>query len=382
MKRIVSGIVMSFGSFFVVNAQDNPQKTNELKEVAIVKEKKAVEQKADRTIFEFASQSHLNSGSVLEGMRKLPGLVASEVAGMMYQGKQLDVFMDARPLNISSNELTAFLEGMPANSVERIEIITSPGAEFPATSGGAILNIITSKKAKNYLSATYTNSTNFTFYDNLRARTSNSLLLNAKNKYFGWQFNVGQNYAERALWSSVVKNENNVATVLSKNEADRINRGTFAKSALTFDLGKDRLLLNYDLFYNKNNSYTNASGTLANNTPFLTSDKGDTKNLRQDAVVTYQKRFNDKGKKLDFKFNYNQNKVDFGLNSYITNTDILDNASTQRLYNFKADYSQPLKILEEGKISFGTLYEELLFETKSFGETNLDYRKKNSSHLY
>jgi hypothetical protein len=33
---------------------------------------------------------------------------------------------------------------MPANAIEKIEI-TQPGAEFPATSGGAILNIITNK---------------------------------------------------------------------------------------------------------------------------------------------------------------------------------------------------------------------------------------------
>lgn len=72
---------------------------------------------------------------------------------MMYQGKQLDVFMDGRPLNISTTELNAFLEGMPANAIEKLKIITQPGVEFPATSGGAILNIITNKNAKNYLSA-------------------------------------------------------------------------------------------------------------------------------------------------------------------------------------------------------------------------------------
>nr|WP_305069611.1 hypothetical protein [Flavobacterium covae] len=170
---------MSFATY----SQENKEKTNELKEVAIVKEKKAIEQKADRTIFEFASQAHLNSGSVLEGIKKLPGLVASDLAGMMYQGKQLDVFLDGRPLNISTNELNAFLEGLPANSVEKIEVITNPGAEFPATSGGAILNIVTNKKAKNYLTATYTNSSNFTSYDKNRWRTNNSILLSAKNKF-------------------------------------------------------------------------------------------------------------------------------------------------------------------------------------------------------
>jgi len=383
MKKTIATTWLILIGISISNAQESTQnskeKSNQLNEISIVKEKKAVEQKSDRTIFEFASQSHLNSGSVLEGIKKLPGLVASEVAGMMYQGKQLDVFMDGRPLNISSNELNAFLEGMPANSVERIEIITNPGAEFPATSGSAILNIITNKKAKNYLSATYTNSTNFTLYENLRSRTNNSLMLNSKNKYFGWQFNVGQNYAERALWSSVIKKENDMTTTLSKTDADRINRGTFAKSALTFDLGSDRLLLNYDLFYNKNNSYTDAFGTLADDTTFETSDKGDTKNLRQDAVVTYQKRFSDKTKKLDFRFNYNQNEVDFGLKSYLSSTNDLNNTSAQRVYNFKADYSQPIKILDEGKISFGTLYEELLFDTKNQGISNLEYRRRTAS---
>ena len=190
MKTIPYCIVLLF-SFFLISAQETPKKTTELSEISITKEKKAVEQKADRTIFDFAGQAHLNSGSVLEGLKKLPGLIMSDVAGMMYQGKQLDVYMDGRPLNISSNELNAFLEGMPANAVERIEVITQPGAEFPATSGGAIINIITSKKAKNYLSATYTTGLNFTSYDKLRTRFNNSVLLNAKNKYFGWQLNLG-----------------------------------------------------------------------------------------------------------------------------------------------------------------------------------------------
>ena len=87
-------IILFFSSFITVFAQEKKEKVTELKEVTITKEKKAIEQKADRTIFDFAGQAHLNSGSVLEGLKKLPGLIISEVAGMMYQGKQLDVFMD------------------------------------------------------------------------------------------------------------------------------------------------------------------------------------------------------------------------------------------------------------------------------------------------
>ena len=152
MKKNYFLSMFFLGAIFTLSAQEETKKAVELNEVAIVKTKKAIEQKADRTIFDFSGQPSLNSGSVLEGIKKLPGLIASDVAGMMYQGKQLDVFMDGRPLNITSNELNSFLEGMPANAIEKIEIITQPGAEFPATSGGAIMNIITNKNAKNYLS--------------------------------------------------------------------------------------------------------------------------------------------------------------------------------------------------------------------------------------
>lgn len=375
MKKKILVVIINLIGFSIGFAQEKSKGIKELDEVLITKNKKAIEQKADRTIFDFSSQAHLNSGSVLEGLKKLPGLIVSEVAGMMYQGKQLDVYMDARPLNISSNELNAFLEGMPANAVERIEVITQPGAEFAATSGGAVINIITSKKSKNYLSATYSSGLNFTTYDKLRSRFNNSLLLSAKNKYFGWQLNLGQSYRESNLKSSITKDENDATTNLSQTDADRVTRSNYAKSALTFDFKNDRLLLNYDVNYNNNDAFIEGNGF-----GFVSSsDVSKTKVLRQDAVATYQKRFNDKNKKLDFKFNFARNDNDFNLQSVILNTAVLDNVALQDFYNFKIDYSQPIKILDQGKFSFGTLYETLFFETKNKGITNLDYQRRTAA---
>ena len=108
MKNTYLIALTMIGNFYILSAQTISEKAMELNEVAITRTKKAVEQKADRTIFNFSEQPSLNTGSVLEGIKKLPGLIASDIAGMMYQGKQLDVFMDGRPLNISSTELNAF----------------------------------------------------------------------------------------------------------------------------------------------------------------------------------------------------------------------------------------------------------------------------------
>ena len=345
-------------------------KTAELKEVVVGSKKKSIDQRADRTIFDFSEQSHLNSGSLMEGLKKLPGLIVSDVAGMMYQGKQLEVFMDARPLNIFSNELTSYLESLPANSIEKVEIITQPGAEFPATSGGAIINIITSKNAKKYLSATYSNGYSYTKYDQSRHRLNNSLLLNSKNKWFGWQIQAGQNYNE-GYQRTNFRNEN---VVLSKNVSDRINRFYFFKTGLKFDFKKDRLLVNYDFSTSNNNALVDASGV-----GFQTSDKSNNELDRNDVAINYQKRFTDKSKKLDFRFNANSVKNDFELMNRTSGNSVLDNGFNQLFYQFKTDYSQDLSVLDKTKFSSGILADKLEFEALNLGVTNLDYQRTTLS---
>ncbi|ANF50943.1 TonB-dependent receptor [Chryseobacterium glaciei] len=400
MKKTIFVLSVIGSMFTYAQEKTNSQiKEKEIEGVVLTKTKKAVEQKADRTIFDFSEQPQLNNGNVLEGIKKLPGLISTDIAGMMYQGKILDVYLNGRPLNITSNELNSFLEGMPANSVDRIEVITQPGAEFPATSGGAIMNIITNKNANKYLTATYSGNYSFTNYDKFRNRTTNSLNLNARNKIFGWQLNVGQNYRESML--------NGQQDELLTSNTSRYGRGYFAKSGLTFDLGQDRLLLNYDIYHNNNDNYTLSDGhgdlPFQNNPKDLreafynASDIAHTDNLRQEAVVTYQKRFADKSQKLDFQFGYTRSDSKFAQDNVFQDgnftfapnqpinsptsglKDILNNKSVMNIANFKIDYSQPIKLLDGGKVSFGGLYERQDFDTESFGLTNLEYQRQTAS---
>ena len=353
-----------------------PKKEKEIKEVTITKTKKAVEQKADRTIFDFSEQPNLNTGTALEGIKKLSGLIVSDLTGMAYQGKILDVYMDGRPLNITSNELSAFLEGMPASAIDRIEVVTSPGAEYPATSGGAILDIITSKSARSYLTATYSGNYSFSNYDKYRSKTNNSILLNSKNRWFGWQLNVGQNYRE-AMEDSEVDN-------ISKIFNDERNRGYFTKAALTFDFSQnDRLLLNYNLNYSNNDVAVQSNG-IYSGLSYNRQDETESMRLRHEASAAYQKRFSGSDRKLDFKFTYTKRDNDFKqenlfLNQIPTNQLVLDNSSDARMAEFRVDFSQPLNLFDKGKISVGGLYDRRYFTTESRGITNLDYQRQTAS---
>ena len=368
MKSLKTTFILFLFVFVNATAQQTTAKdsikTTELDEVVVGIKKKAIDQKADRTIFDFVEQPHLNSGSLLEGLKKLPGLIISDVAGMLYQGKQLEVYMDGRPLNIYSNELNSYLESLPANAVEKIEIITQPGAEYPATSGGAIINIVSSRNAKRYLSATYSNGYSYTKYETSRHRFNNSLLVSAKNNLFAWQIQAGQNYNEGYLRSNFYKPN----LILSQSVSDRMNRFYFIKSGITFDFKQDRFLLNYDFSTNSNTAYVDANGF-----GFVSSDKSNTQTNRNNVMVTYQKRFSDIRKKLDFRLNYNDNANDFDLTTRPAGISGLKNDYRQNFYQFKTDYSQDFKFLDDAKFSVGVLADKLDFETSSFAIKNLEY---------
>jgi hypothetical protein len=57
-----------------------------------------------------------------------------------------------------------------------------------------------------------------------------TLNLNARNKYFGWQLNVGQNYRESMM--------NTQQDDLLNSNTDRFARTYFAKTGITLTLGR------------------------------------------------------------------------------------------------------------------------------------------------
>ena len=76
MKRnfiIATGLLFFSQLGFSQTTKNDTAKEKQIDGVTITKTKKAVEQKADRTIFDFSEQPSLNSGSVIEGVKKLPG---------------------------------------------------------------------------------------------------------------------------------------------------------------------------------------------------------------------------------------------------------------------------------------------------------------------
>lgn len=224
---------------------ENP---NELKEVTIYGNKKQyLKVESDKTTITVRDNAMLNSGSSLEAIKKLPGIITSPTGTITLNSRGVTIYIDGAPSTLSGNDLQNYLSTLPANAIEKVEMIYNPGASFDADASGSIINIVTSTKRKKGLNASFNINYNFNQYQ----KPSPQILLNGKVKELSWQTMFGYNYID-----SESKNRNDQTfTSFSPNErlyqqnfAQLTNRNFYWRTGTNYKLSeKSNLLLNYNL---------------------------------------------------------------------------------------------------------------------------------------
>jgi hypothetical protein len=157
-KSTVKTLDIPTDSLKIVMVADSKQ----LKEVSISVSKPIIERKVDRIVFNVESSIVASGGSAWDALSKSPGVQTKSDGSLTADRKDVQVYLDGKPLHLSGDELAGYLQGMPAGMVSRIEVFTNPPAGFDAE-GGAVINIITKKSKADGLNinvnATYTQAT-------------------------------------------------------------------------------------------------------------------------------------------------------------------------------------------------------------------------------
>jgi hypothetical protein len=118
-----------------------PGKPKELKEVIVSGKKPAVEHKIDRTVVHVDALMTAAGGSAMDALSKSPGVMVDVDGNIQLKGKgNVLVLIDDRPTYLSARDLAAYLQSLPAATIEKIELISNPPAKYEAT-GGAIINL-------------------------------------------------------------------------------------------------------------------------------------------------------------------------------------------------------------------------------------------------
>ncbi|HEX4712580.1 TonB-dependent receptor [Phenylobacterium sp.] len=108
-----------------------------------------VETSIDRKSYSVANDLTAHNGSVAEVLRNIPSVQVDAQGNPSLQGEgNVTVLIDGRPsAQFSGQTLGEALQAMPADRIDRVEVMTNPSAEFRAGGTGGIINLIT-RKAK------------------------------------------------------------------------------------------------------------------------------------------------------------------------------------------------------------------------------------------
>ncbi|SFQ80877.1 TonB-dependent receptor [Hymenobacter arizonensis] len=120
-----------------------------LKEVEVTAVKPFIEQHFDKTVLNVESSVTAAGNNTLEVLEKAPGLVIDQNDNISMRGREgVMVMIDGKRVPLSGAELANLLRTMPANSVEKIDLITNPSAKYDAAGNAGIIDIRL-KKEKN-----------------------------------------------------------------------------------------------------------------------------------------------------------------------------------------------------------------------------------------
>lgn len=119
----------------------------QLNEVVVRAEKTTVEIKLDKKVYNVGSDLMVKGGTVSDVLDNIPSVSVDAEGTVSLRGNEnVRILIDGRPSNAIN--ITEALRLIPADAIEKVEVVTNPSARYDAEGGGGLLNIIL-KKGKN-----------------------------------------------------------------------------------------------------------------------------------------------------------------------------------------------------------------------------------------
>lgn len=123
-----------------------------LSEVTIVAEKPMYVYEGEKKVYNVSEDPSVQGGVANDALQNAPGVYVDMEGNITLRGVSgVEIWINDKPSRISAEGLKQFLQQLPANSLERIEVITNPSAKYSAEGTGGIINIVTREKIKKNL---------------------------------------------------------------------------------------------------------------------------------------------------------------------------------------------------------------------------------------
>jgi len=340
---------------------------SDLNEVTVVAETTTVDIRLDKKIYNIGKDLTTAGGTVSDALNNVPSVSVDVEGGISLRGNEnVRILINGKPSALAGFGSTDVLGQLPADAIERVEVITSPSARYDAEGTAGILNIILRKEKTLGFNGSFQVSagtpTNASASSNLNYRTNKFNIFSTLGYRYrespGNGFFDTRYFDDRqdAFLDNVPYNRN-----VEDREYDRQDKGFNGNLGLEYYL-TDMSSVTGSFFYRKG---TDEDVTRNTNDYFLNNNRQvgtqrrelETENDESYQIaLNYMNKFDDNGHQLTADFQYD---VDSEVqDAFISEPVLFQDASLtneinipreetntledQKEYLFQADYVLPL----------------------------------------
>ena len=120
-----------------------------LQAVEIRREESTVEIKLDKKVYNVGQDMMVKGGTVSDVLDNVPSVSVDVEGNVSLRGNDnVRILIDGKPSGLGGINISEALKLIPAETIDKVEVITNPSARYDAEGGGGIINIVL-KKGKN-----------------------------------------------------------------------------------------------------------------------------------------------------------------------------------------------------------------------------------------
>lgn len=276
-----------------------------LSEVTVTGKKPLYSNSIDRKIYNVDQDIMAKSGSASEVLQNVPFVQVDIDGNVSLRNSSATILINGKVSPIMGKNAATALQQLPANSIERIEVITNPSAKYKPDGTGGIINIVLKKNVKHGLNGGITaNSGN-------QDRYNASINLNynpSKINVFG-SYNIKQDYRLRQTTNNRQTNPGNSSAVSYRDEVTNNSRpfSNTATLGMEYNIDDKNSLGISGNYYFRNMHKNDLTGKLIFNNSGIISDYDRTRTNYEyereaDGTFFYEHNFGKDDHKIRLEF--------------------------------------------------------------------------------
>jgi outer membrane receptor for ferrienterochelin and colicins len=358
----------------------------QLSEVVVRAEKTTVEIKLDKKVFNVGNDLMVKGGTVSDVLSNIPSVSVDVEGNISLRGNEnVKILIDGKPSNAIN--IAEALRIIPADAIDKVEVITNPSARYDAEGGGGILNIVLKKGKNQGLNGTFIATggipDNNGLSGNVNYKTKNVSLFTTQG--YSFRSNPGNMINETTYYNS----NNSIRNfIVEPRENDRYGKGYNGNFGIDLAIDKNTSWTNTINYRNNNGdntdnvfqNYYTASNQFDYTKNRINKEDSDSKNIEY--TTNFTKNFKKAGHKLSIDGSISSNDdtnvaivTETGTNTTGTKLDNTINNQKQNRTLVQSDYVLPIGKGSQFEAGYRGDFSKLVtdYQVKNNGIINPDF---------